>query len=67
MAVYTELGTRELAEIVEDYGLAKLIAASGIAAGSVNTSYLLETTRGKHLLRIDEVKSELEVKRELDL
>src|SRR5437667_6481146 len=67
MAVYTELGTRELAEIVEDYGLAKLIAANGIAAGSVNTSYLLETARGKHLLRIDEVKSELEVKRELDL
>src|SRR5438477_36072 len=67
MAVYTELGTRELAEIVDDYGLAKLLAASGIAAGSVNTSYLLETARGKHLLRIDEVKSELEVKRELDL
>src|SRR5947199_9044998 len=67
MAVYTELGTRELAEIIEDYGLAKLNAASGIAAGSVNTSYLLDTVRGKHLLRIDEVKSELEVKRELDL
>ena len=67
MAVYTELDKRELADIVEDYGLVKLLAAHGIPAGSVNTNYLLETARGKHLLRVDEVKGELEVKRELDL
>ena len=67
MAVYTVLDKRELAEIVEDYGLVKLNAATGIPAGSVNTSYLLDTARGKHLVRVDEVKGELEVKRELDL
>jgi homoserine kinase type II len=67
MAVYTVLDKRELALLVEDYGLVKLTGATGIANGSVNTNYLLETPRGKHLLRIDEVKSELEVKRELDL
>src|SRR5215510_11474419 len=67
MAVYTVLDKQELAEIVEDYGLVRLNAASGIANGSVNTSYLLETPRGRHLLRVDEVKGELEVKRELDL
>ena len=67
MAVYTVLDKRELAEVVEDYGLVKLNAATGVANGSVNTTYLLETPRGKHLLRVDEVKGELEVKRELDL
>src|ERR1051325_2282056 len=67
MAVYTVLDKRELAEIVEDYGLVRLNAANGIAAGSINTTYLLDTARGRHLLRIDEVKGELEVKRELDL
>jgi homoserine kinase type II len=67
MAVYTELDKHEVAEVVEDYGLVKLIAATGIPSGSVNTNYLLETARGKHLLRVDEVKGELEVKRELDL
>ena len=67
MAVYTVLDKRELAEVVEDHGLVKLLAAHGVAAGSVNTTYLLETARGKHLLRVDEVKGELEVKRELDL
>ena len=63
MAVYTVVDKRELAEIVEDYGLVKLLAAQGLAAGSVNTTYLLETARGKHLVRVDEVKGELEVTR----
>jgi len=67
MAVYTVLDKRELADIIEDYALVKLISANGISTGSVNTNYLLETARGKHLVRVDEVKSELEVKRELDL
>jgi homoserine kinase type II len=67
MAVYTVLDKRDLALLVEDYGLVKLSASTGIANGSVNTNYLLETPRGRHLLRVDEVKSELEVKRELDL
>jgi homoserine kinase type II len=67
MAVYTALDKHEVSEVVEDYGLVKLISATGIASGSVNSNYLLETARGKHLLRVDEVKGELEVKRELDL
>src|SRR4029077_20559197 len=67
MAVYTVLDKRELAEIIDDYGLLKLNASTGVVTGSVNMTYLLETPRGKHLLRVDEVKGELEVKRELDL
>ena len=67
MAVYTVLDKAEMSEIIEDYGLVKLLSSTGIASGSVNSNYLLETPRGKHLLRIDEVKGELEVKRELDL
>ena len=43
MAVYTVLDKRELAEIVEDYGLVRLNAASGITAGSINTTYLVRT------------------------
>src|SRR5439155_136092 len=56
-----------LGEVVQGPGLVKLLAAQGIAAGSVNTTYLLGSARGKHLLRVDGVKGELEVKRELDL
>jgi homoserine kinase type II len=67
MAVYTVIEKNDLAELVDDYGLVKLHGCSGIPSGAVNTNYLLETARGKHLLRIDEVKGELDVKRELDL
>ena len=58
MAVYTLIDREELAQIVEDYGLGKLLVTDGIARGSVNTHYLLNTARGKFLLKIDEVKSE---------
>jgi homoserine kinase type II len=67
MAVYTALSKPEIADITEDYGLAKVTAIVPIPHGSVNTNYCLETPRGRHLLRIDEVKGELDVKRELDL
>jgi homoserine kinase type II len=67
MAVYTVIDRGALNDLIEDYGLTKLLGFSGIPLGSVNTNYLLETPRGKHLLRIDEVKGELDVKRELDL
>ncbi|MBI3303631.1 MAG: phosphotransferase, partial [Deltaproteobacteria bacterium] len=67
MAVYTVLGRKTLASLVEDHGLGKLAKAVGVAAGSVNTHYLLETYKGKFFLKIDEVKSEAEARRELDL
>lgn len=67
MAVYTPIDRKELAEIIQDYGLGKLGTVKGIPAGSVNTNYVIETTKGKQLLRIDEVKHELDVKREIDL
>lgn len=67
MAIYTELSKREAAEIAGIYGLPKLTSFRSIIEGSVNTHYLLETIKGKFIVKIDEVKSEIEVKRELDL
>src|SRR5262245_13575934 len=67
MAVYTVIEQHDLAALVEDLGLDRLDAAHGVAQGSVNTHYVLETPCGRHLLRVDEVKTELEVKREIDL
>jgi homoserine kinase type II len=67
MAVYTNVSKREAAEIVADYGLPKLLAVRPVREGSVNTHYQLETAKGRFVLKIDEVKSEIEVKRELDL
>lgn len=67
MAVYTHLSKKDIANVADEFALGDLISYSGIKNGSVNTHYLLETKRGRFFLKIDEVKSELEVKQELDL
>lgn len=67
MAVYTPLNKRELTRIAEEFGLGDLVSYSGIRNGSVNTHYFLETKRGRFFVKIEEVKSEVEVKQELDL
>jgi homoserine kinase type II len=67
MAMYTPLSKKEAGKIAEEYGLGDLVSYSGIRNGSVNTHYLLETKRGRFFIKIDEIKSELEVKQELEL
>jgi homoserine kinase type II len=67
MAVYTELNKPLLEELADGYNLGRIANVVGIPEGSVNSNYLLESAKGKFLLRIDEVKSESEVRREIDL
>jgi homoserine kinase type II len=67
MAAYTELSRALIEELADDYGFGRISSIAPIRAGSVNSNYVLETSKGKFLLRIDEVKSEMEVKREIDL
>jgi homoserine kinase type II len=67
MAIYSSLTKREAGRIVEEFGLGDLLSYTGIRNGSVNTHYLLETKRGRFFIKIDEVKSEVEVKQELEL
>jgi homoserine kinase type II len=67
MAVYTKISKKEFNEIGADYGLPRVNATREISEGSVNTHYVVDTAKGKFLVKIDEVKSEMEVKRELDL
>lgn len=66
MAIYTRLNKRECSQIADEFGLGDLVAYTGIRNGSVNTNYLLETKKGRFVLKIDEVKSELESKQEID-
>jgi homoserine kinase type II len=67
MAVYTALTKKEIARIADEFALGDLTSFNGIKNGSVNTHYFIETKRGRYFAKIDEVKSELEVKQELDL
>jgi homoserine kinase type II len=67
MAIYSVLHKKEISKIADEFALGDLTSYSGIKNGSVNTLYLIETKRGRYLAKIDEVKSEIEVKQELDL
>ena len=67
MAVYTILDRRTATNVAESYGLGKLTKVTGIPVGSVNSLYLLATTRGKFFLKIDEAKSMADAQRELEL
>jgi homoserine kinase type II len=53
--------------LVATYGLGKLNKMLGIPVGSVNTHYLLETSKGKIILKIDEAKSLRDAKQEQTL
>jgi len=67
MAIYTALSKKDITKIADEFALGELSSFTGIRNGSVNTHYLIETKRGRYFAKIDEVKSELEVKQELDL
>ncbi len=67
MSVYTVLEKREIAQLAEDYGLGKVGKTEGIVNAPTHTSYRLDTAKGRYVLRIDEVKSEIDVRREIDL
>lgn len=67
MAIYTQLTKKDIIRVVDEFALGDLITFTGVKNGSVNTHYLIETKRGKFFAKIDEVKSEVEVKQELDL
>jgi homoserine kinase type II len=65
--VYAKISKKECNEIAADYGLPRVAGVREVAQDSVNTHYLVETAKGRFVFTIDEVKSEIEVKRELDL
>lgn len=68
MSGQTVLSKKEILAIAEDYGLPRVNATRALNTESqTTTQYLVETVKGKFLLSLDEVKSELEAKREIDL
>jgi homoserine kinase type II len=54
MAVYTEVGDRELVAFVAEYDIGGVIACKGIAEGVENSNYLLQTEGGTFILTLYE-------------
>ncbi len=54
MAVYTHIGAEDMATIIADFGVGRLVSAKGIAEGVENSNYLVDTTQGRFILTIYE-------------
>lgn len=67
MTSYTEIGEAFLQELADDYGLGRLLALNQIDDGPLRSNYILEAGRGRFLLRMDDTRSESEIRREIDL
>ena len=53
MATSTKVTKKEAVELASEYGLPKVSAVSPTREASVNTHYLVETTRGKFVVKIE--------------
>lgn len=67
MAVKTSLSIKVIEDILSGYNLAALLAARPIHEGTVQTNYLLETTKARYVLRYYENRSVLSVQFEVNL
>jgi homoserine kinase type II len=58
VAVYTHLAAEELAELIGEYDVGRLVSAKGIAEGVSNSNWLVETTEGRFILTLYERRIE---------
>jgi homoserine kinase type II len=54
MAVYTDVGSEELARFLDAYDVGRLVSAKGIAEGVENSNFLVITERGTFILTLYE-------------
>lgn len=62
MAVYTEISEQDLSALLDEYQLGNILSLKGIAEGTQNSNYVLETTRGRYILTLyetDDVRDDL--------
>jgi homoserine kinase type II len=67
MSAYTELDKPFLDELAEDYNFGRINKVANPTEDSLNLNFAIEAARGHFLLRLDAVKSESEIRREIDL
>ncbi len=60
MSVYTELSHDDVAAILAEYTLGRLIVCEGIAAGIENSNFFVTTDNGRYVLTIFERMNAIE-------
>jgi len=61
VGVFTRLGDADLAAITEAFELGEVSSFATIPAGTINSNFSIETSRGQWFVRINEGKSEVDV------
>ena len=67
MGLFTQLAREDVATIAARFGIGEVRSWTAIPAGTINSNFVLETARGKWFLRINEGKSEEDVRYEVEL
>jgi homoserine kinase type II len=67
MSGHSTLSKKEITAIAEEYGLPRVTGVKVQPDAVAGSRYLVETAKGKFLFCLDESKTELEAKREVDL
>ena len=61
MGVFTRLGDSDLVAIADAFELGGVQRHEAIAAGTINSNFIVETERGRWFVRVNEGKSEVDV------
>jgi len=61
VGVFTQLGATELADVAAAFDLGTVTAHATIAAGTINSNFLVETDRARWFVRVNEGKAEDDV------
>jgi len=61
VGVFTQLGAAELADVAATFDLGSVTSHATIAAGTINSNFLVETDRARWFVRVNEGKAEEDV------
>ncbi len=61
MGTFTVLDAAQLQAVATDFALGTVKSSRAIAAGTINSNFLLDTARGRFFMRVNEGKSETDV------
>lgn len=64
---FTHLGDAEIAALCAEFGIGELISFAPIPAGTINSNYRVDAAGGRFFLRVNEGKSEQDVRYEAEL
>ena len=56
MAVYTHVTAEEISRFIAEYDVGEMVTFKGIAEGSENSNYILQTTRDQFILTLFEAR-----------